>query len=208
MEKSAALERIADEIKGCDLCKQGKQGLPVAGEGNPDADIVFVGEAPGREEAKTARPFVGRSGKFLRSLIQEIGLKEQDVYITSPVKYMPSRGTPTKADIMHGQIHLMKQLTIIDPKILVLLGSVACKELLKETIQITKHHGNLIELNHRKYLVTYHPAAAIRFPKIKSALIKDFQKIMPLLNPKNAVEIVMRRRSRYDSIPRSATDKA
>lgn len=135
MSKSSALARIAKEIEKCQICKEGKSGKAVVGEGNPDADIVFIGEAPGKTEALTGRPFVGRSGQLLRSLIRESGLKEEEVYITSPVKYLPDRGTPSASDIVHGRVHLLKQLEVIDPKIVVLLGSVAVYGVLGEKYQ-------------------------------------------------------------------------
>src|SRR3712207_3427188 len=123
MNKQTALDEIAKEIENCEVCKIGKSGKAVSGEGNPDADIVFIGEAPGKTEALTGRPFIGRSGKLLRSLITSIGLKEEDVYITSPVKYLPDKGTPSLSDIAHGRLHLIKQFDVIDPKLIVLLGS-------------------------------------------------------------------------------------
>src|ERR1700685_3374875 len=102
MDKQKELDRLAREIENCKICKIGKNGKAVPGEGNPDAKIAFIGEAPGKQEAVIGRPFIGRSGQLLRSLIREIGLKEDEVYITSPVKYLPERGTPTSEDIAHG----------------------------------------------------------------------------------------------------------
>ncbi|MFZ5845746.1 MAG: uracil-DNA glycosylase, partial [Patescibacteria group bacterium] len=107
MSKRRNLSTIAREIKECQTCKVGKVGKSVPGEGNPNAKIVFIGEAPGRQEAKTGRPFVGRSGQFLRQLIRQIDLREEDVFITSPVKYLPKRGTPLVEDIKHGREHLL-----------------------------------------------------------------------------------------------------
>lgn len=176
-DEAARLKKIAREIENCKICRKGKSGKAVPGEGNPDADIVFVGEAPGKQEAKTGRPFVGRSGKFLRSLIREIGFKEENVFITSPVKYLPDRGTPTSKDIAHGRVHLVKQLQIIDPKIIVLLGSVAAQGVLEQKIPINKQHGTVIEENNKKYFITFHPSAAIRFPPIKKLIIEDFEKL-------------------------------
>src|SRR6266498_2582201 len=125
MDKQKELDKLAHEIAQCKICKVGKSGMVVPGEGNPDADVVFIGEAPGRQEAATGRPFIGRSGQLLRKMIREIGLDdEKDVYITSPVKYLPDRGTPTSSDIAHGRIHLMKQFAIIKPKVVMLLGRV------------------------------------------------------------------------------------
>lgn len=182
MNKQKALENIAQEIQQCSMCKEGKSGHAVPGEGNPDALIVFIGEAPGKTEAKTGRPFIGRSGQLLRSLIREVGLKEEDVFITSPVKYLPDRGTPTPKDIAHGRIHLQKQLDIIDPKIIVLLGSVAVQGVLQSRIPVKQRHGKVIEKDGRTYLVTLHPAAALRFPPLKKLLTEDFQKLKHLLD--------------------------
>ncbi|MBI2033346.1 MAG: uracil-DNA glycosylase [Candidatus Levybacteria bacterium] len=181
MKKQQLLDTIASEIEKCDLCKKGKSGKAVPGEGNPDADIVFIGEAPGRTEAKTGRPFVGRSGQLLRSLIREAGLKEEDVYITSPVKYLPDRGTPAASDIAHGKLHLEKQLAVIDPKAIVLLGSVAVQGVLGYKIPVKTEHGKIIEKDGRTYLVTLHPAAGLRFPPLKELLIEDFKKVKTLV---------------------------
>lgn len=188
MEKKAArLEVIAREIENCKICKKNKSGKAVPGEGNPDADVVFIGEAPGKQEAKTGRPFVGRSGKFLRSLIREIiGFKEDKVFITSPVKYLPDRGTPTSKDIAHGRVHLLKQLEIIDPKVIVLLGSVAAQGVLDQKIPIRANHGKILlrqltDQDDKMYFVTFHPSAALRFPQIKKLIIDDFQKLRSIL---------------------------
>jgi uracil-DNA glycosylase len=192
------LDKIALEIKNCKTCKVGKSGLPVPGEGNPDADIVFIGEAPGKKEAATGRPFIGRSGQLLRGLIREAGLREEDVFITSPVKYLPNGpdgtpgGTPKPSDIAHGRIHLMKQFEVIQPKVIVLLGAVATLGVLKiptsprlrgaRKIQVKKDHGMIIEQEGRKHLITLHPAAALRFPPLKLLMKEDFVKLKSLLS--------------------------
>lgn len=183
MNKQNQLEQIAKEIEKCELCKIGKHGVAVPGEGNPDADVIFVGEAPGKQEAVTGRPFIGRSGKLLRSLIREIGLREEDVYITSPVKYLPDRGTPTSADIAHGREHLLKQFAVIQPKVVMLLGRVAAEGVLEEKVAVTTEHGQVIdERDGIKYFLTVHPAAALRFSKkYKPMLQEDFFKLKKLL---------------------------
>jgi DNA polymerase len=181
MNKDKALAKVTEEIVACKICPMGKSGLPVVGEGNADAEVAFIGEAPGKQEAKTGRPFIGRSGKLLRSLIKEVGLKEEDVYITSPVKYLPDRGTPTSADIAHGRLHLIKQLNIIQPKIIVLLGSSAVQGVLEEKLPIMKVHGTVVEKEGRKYFITLHPAAAVRFQKFKVLLLEDFKKLKKLV---------------------------
>jgi len=184
MDKQKALDKIAKEIENCEVCKVAKSGRAVPGEGNSDADVVFIGEAPGRQEAATGRPFIGRSGQLLRSLIKGIGLDdERDVYITSPVKYLPDRGTPTSQDIAHGRIHLMQQFAIIQPKIVVLLGRVAAEGVLQKKVFVSKEHGAVIDKKDGiKYFLTYHPAAALRFPnKFKPLLQEDFQKVKKIL---------------------------
>ena len=183
MNKEQALERIAAEIARCRLCRKGGTGKAVPGEGTPDARIVFIGEAPGREEAKTGRPFVGRSGKLLRQAIRDIGLDEAEVFITSPVHYLPLRGTPSTAMIHHGRQHLFEQLSIIKPEMIVLLGNSACVALLDGKVEITKKHGTQVKREGRTYFITVHPAYAIRFTKGKELLISDFARLKRLIGP-------------------------
>lgn len=178
MNKTKELQKISREIENCSICKQNKIGKAVPGEGNPDAKIVFIGEAPGRNESLTGRPFIGRSGKLLRSMISSVGLEESGVFITSPVKYLPDSGTPSFSDIEHGKIHLRKQLDIINPKFLVLLGNVACMGILEDNIMCTSRHGELIE---GRYFITVHPSAAMRFPRIRKIFEEDFTKLKSLL---------------------------
>lgn len=190
MTKQQALEKVNQEIIACTVCPENKSGVPVVGEGNPDADVVFIGEAPGKQEAKIGRPFIGRSGMLLRSLIREIGLKEENVYITSPVKYLPNGpdgkpgGTPKPADIAHGRIHLIKQLEVIQPKIVVLLGRVAAEGVLQKKVAVASDHGQIIEERDGiKYFLTVHPAAALRFSiKYKPIIEDDFHKLQSLLS--------------------------
>ena len=184
MNKQKELDAIAIEIAACSVCKEQKIGVAVPGEGNPDADIVFIGEAPGKNEAKTGRPFIGRSGNLLRKTIrEELGLDdEKDVYITSPVKYLPERGTPTPADIAHGRTHLTKQLDVIDPKIIVLMGSVAAQGVLQEKIPVKSEHGKVLERNGKKYFITVHPAAGLRFPPLRKTFLEDFSTLNKILH--------------------------
>lgn len=188
--KQQALEKIAKEIEQCNVCKMNKSGKAVPGEGNPDADVVFIGEAPGKKEAVEGHPFIGRSGQLLRGLIRGIGLDDsKDVYITSPVKYLPNGkdgspgGTPTSQDIAHGRIHLMEQFAVIQPKVVMLLGRVAAEGVLEKKVAVAKEHGQIIEEKDGiKYFLTLHPAAALRFPnKYKPLLEEDFAKLRDLL---------------------------
>lgn len=181
MDKAIALQKIAKKIARCAECKADKSGLSVPGEGNPDADIMFLGEAPGKNEAKIGRPFIGRSGQLLRRMIREAGLNEADVYITSPVKYLPDRGTPTKEHINHGKTHLSKQLEIIQPKIIALMGATAVFAMFGKTMPIMKVHGNVIKENGYTYIIMLHPAAVLRFPKYAPLMKADFKKLKTLI---------------------------
>ncbi len=177
VDKKHKLLKITQEINRCALCRRGKIGKPVPGEGNPNARVVFIGEAPGKKEAETGRPFVGRAGKLLRSLIKDAGLSEKAVYITNPVKRLPKYGTPKKPDIIHGRTHLRKQLAVIKPKLIVLLGRVAASAFFDKPISVTKIHGRIIAQGSIRYFITLHPSAALRFQKFKKILVGDFKKL-------------------------------
>lgn len=178
--KQKALDAIAQEIARCKICKRGKVGKAVPGEGNPRAKLVLLGEAPGKTEAQTGRPFVGRAGKLLRQILANIGIAEEDVFITSPVKYLPSYVTPTPADIAHGKLHLDKQLAVIKPKLIVLMGNTAVQAMLNKKLPIAKVHGTLIKEKPYTFLITYHPAAPLYSPRLRAELVKDFNTVASL----------------------------
>lgn len=187
-EKAKALDKIAKEIEKCNVCKEDSIGVAVVGEGNPDADVMFIGEAPGKQEAASGRPFIGRSGQLLRKMIRNVGLDDQnDIYITSPVKYLPRRGTPTSKQVAHGKTHFDKQVEIVNPKLMVLMGSVAAQGALGEKIPVKTRHGEVIERNGRKYFITLHPAAGLRFPPLKKLIDEDFAKLQTLLEQQKLV---------------------
>ncbi|MGE5392735.1 MAG: uracil-DNA glycosylase [Candidatus Saccharibacteria bacterium] len=158
------------------------------GEGNPDADVVFLGEAPGRTESETGRPFVGRSGQYLRQLIRSLGLDDvKDVYITSPVKYFPKQGHgPKPSEILHGKQHLMDQLKVIQPKFIVLLGNTAISAMLGKSRPALSHHGTFMAEEGTEFYLTIHPAAAIRFKKFRKIIEADFRRLGRLLSNKFA----------------------
>ncbi len=184
-DKKRALEKIADEIKKCKECRKNKYGLPVPGEGDPNAKVMFIGEAPGIEESKVGRPFIGRAGKFLTKMLNSIGIKREKVFITSPVKYYPGKRAPNIKEIRHGMLHTKKQIEIIKPKVIVLLGNTALKALIDEKAKISKLHGKIIKKNGIIFIPTFHPSAAMRFPKIKEKMEKDFKKIRRFLKSFN-----------------------
>jgi DNA polymerase len=181
MNKQKLLEKIACEIELCEECMKGGTGKPVPGEGSADAPVMFIGEAPGREEARTGRPFVGRSGKFFRGMIRETGLREENVFITSPVHYFPVAGKPSAAMIEHGRTHLARQIEIIEPRIIVLLGTTACRALLGRNVEIAKEHGSTLIRNGRTFFISFHPAYAMRFPEGREKFIQDFAGLKTLL---------------------------
>lgn len=181
MSKEQKLARIAREIEQCKVCQKHTLGNAVPGEGDPNAQVLFVGEAPGKEEAAIGRPFIGRSGKLLRKLIASIGLTQRDIFITSVGKYLPASGTPSMLQILHGREHILEQIAVIRPKIVVLLGSVAVQGVLGEKIPIRTRHGSKIEKNGLVYFITFHPAAALRFPHFRKDLESDFLKLKQII---------------------------
>jgi len=181
MDKRQELQKLEKEVLLCKICPIGKSGKMVFGEGNSSAKVVFVGEAPGRKESESGRPFIGRSGQLLRLQIRSIGLTEEEVYITSPVKYLPDRGTPTRQDIEHAKIHFDKQIKIINPKIIVVLGSTAAKALINRPVFIAKEHGQIVFQDGVKFFLMYHPAAAIRFQKLRKVFEGDFKRLKKTL---------------------------
>ena len=180
MNKLNELGKIAREIESCPVCAQGGTGKPVPGEGTGDVPVMFVGQAPGRTEARTGRPFVGTSGKFLRRMIAGIGLDETSVYITSPVHYLPVSGKPSPAMIEHGRIHLLKQMEIVEPRVVVLLGSVAARALLGLRGS-AREHGAVLEKDGIQFLISCHPAYAMRFPEGRRQFVRDFATLKALL---------------------------
>lgn len=181
MNRQKELEKIAREIEQCPVCKRGGTGRAVPGEGSAEASVVFIGEAPGREEAKTGRPFVGRSGQYLRGMIAELGIEASSVFITSPVHYRPMSGKPARALIAHGRSHLLKQIEIIKPRLIVLLGNSACRAMLEKNVEIAREHGTLLEKNNMHFFISCHPAYAVRFPQEKRNFIRDFATLKGLL---------------------------
>lgn len=181
MSRSHQLEMLAKEIRKCMECKKHKIGLPVVGEGSITSGIMFIGEAPGIEESRTGRPFVGRAGKFLDGLISSIRIKREEIYITSPIKYYPGRRPLRKNEILHGRVHLLKQLDIIDPKLIVTIGRVALFALFKRYLKVEEIHGRELKWNDKLVFPTFHPAAAMRFSRIRRLTRDDFRKLRRLL---------------------------
>jgi DNA polymerase len=164
-----SLKIISDEITECKKCPLYKHALHgVPGEGPANAKIFFIGQAPGANEDKTGRPFVGRAGKYLANMIESIGLKREEVFITSSVKHFPPKNRPPIEKEIHAcRPYLLRQLAIIKPEIVVLLGKTA--------------EGIKPSLNNKHIIVTVHPSAAMRFSKMAERMKKDFQQLKKLL---------------------------
>jgi DNA polymerase len=181
--KSKTKQDLLDQIKAdilkaniCpDLAKTATQ--LVFGDGNPDADIVFIGEAPGKNEDEQGKPFVGAAGKFLNEMLESIGLSRDDVYITNIVKYRPPNNRdPLPEEKETFLPYLQAQLDIIQPKIVVTLGRHSLNCFLPE-LQISKVHGQPKRFNGQVYLPLFHPAAALYNGAMRQTLVDDFAKI-------------------------------
>lgn len=170
------LKEKLKEWKGCDLHKTATQA--VLGEGNPNAEVMFIGEAPGQKEDELGRPFVGAAGKFLDELLGSIGLKRSDVYISNVVKYRPPENRdPTPEEKEQCMPWLMLEMALIKPKVVVPLGRHALGHFLaKETI--TNAHGKPYKLTDQTWVFPiYHPAAALHNGNLRSSLEEDFQNL-------------------------------
>jgi uracil-DNA glycosylase len=180
--KQKQLEEIRNKIlkdKVCeDLARQATQ--MVFGDGSPDAELVFVGEAPGKNEDIQGKPFVGAAGKFLNEMLEMIGLGREDIYITNIVKYRPPNNRDPYPDEKSAFLpYLQSQIDIIKPKLIVMLGRHAMESLLPG-LKISQIHGQPKRVNGQVYLPLFHPAAALYNGDMRQTLIDDFAKI-PLI---------------------------
>ncbi len=182
MSNSIELTQLHHEIKTCKKCqlfKGTKQSVP--GEGPADARIMFIGEAPGWNEDQQGRPFVGAAGQFLDHLINSIGLKREEVYITNVVKHRP----PDNREPLPGEIEacrpwLDRQIEIIRPKVIVTLGRYSMARFFPDKT-ISKVHGTAVKKDGVLYFAMYHPAAALHQGNLRATLEADMLKIPPLL---------------------------
>lgn len=179
MTKEEALAEVAKRIAACERCKYIPGQKPVPGEGNPDAEIMFIGEAPGAKENETGRPFVGAAGKFLAEMLNSIGLERDDVFIANIIKYQPpGNRDPEPQEVSLQLPFLKKQIAIIRPKLICFLGRHSMNAFLGDLGQtISQLHGQLIEKDGQWYLPLYHPAAALYNGGMRNTLMEDFQKI-------------------------------
>ena|ERR1035438_8207197 len=159
----------------------------VFGDGNPDAEIVFIGEAPGKNEDKEGLPFVGAAGKFLNEMLAMINLKRSDVYITNIVKYRPPNNRdPLPEEKQEFLPYLEEQLEVIQPKIVITLGRHSLNCFLPD-LQISQCHGKPMKYKGRVYLPLFHPAAALYNGGMRQTLIDDFNLIPLILKKINLI---------------------
>ncbi len=179
-----SLDRIRDDITPtCTRCKLHKARKQIVfGVGNPKAQLVFVGEGPGRDEDEQGEPFVGRAGKLLTDMIAAMGLRRQDVYICNVVKCRPPENRlPEKDEIAACSPFLMRQLGVISPKVICCLGACSAQTLLNTTQGISRFRGEWFDFRGAKLMATYHPAYLLRNPAAKGEVWKDLQKVMAVL---------------------------
>ncbi len=176
-----ALRMIREDIGDCTRCRLHKQGRKqiVFGVGNPNADLMFIGEAPGADEDEQGEPFVGRAGQLLNNMIKAMGLRREDVYIANIIKCRPpGNRTPERDECDTCSPFLMRQIEVIKPKAIVALGAVAAKTLLAINAPMSEFRGRWYDFRGTKLAVTYHPAFLLRDPRQKKETWKDLQMVM------------------------------
>ena len=188
VERAAALREYAEQTAGCTRCAlAGGRTQVVFGAGNPDADLMFVGEAPGFHEDQQGVPFVGQAGKLLDKLLGGIGLTRADVFVVNVLKCRPpGNRDPLPDEIAACEPHLFRQIELIEPTLVATLGNFATKLLSGRPTGITRVHGyeQEVTLGARTVLLypLYHPAAALYTPSMLKVLEEDFARIPGLLS--------------------------
>jgi uracil-DNA glycosylase len=184
MTPERALRVIREDIGDCTRCVLHKQGRKqiVFGVGNPRAEIMFIGEAPGADEDQQGEPFVGRAGQLLNNMITAMGILREDVYIANIIKCRPpGNRTPERDECDTCSPFLMRQIEVVKPKIVVALGAVAAKTLLGVNDAMINLRGRIYDFKKTKLAVTYHPAYLLRDPRQKKETWKDLQMVMKYL---------------------------
>ena len=183
----AQLEADVAACRRCRLCEARTNVVP--GEGNPRAKLMFIGEGPGRDEDLQGRPFVGRSGELLTRMIRAIGMEREDVYICNIVKCRPPQNRNPEPDEAEACLNYLRaQVALVQPKVVVLLGKIACRYTLREEISVMRSHGQWFERKGVWFMPTFHPSFLLRDPARKREAWEDFQKIRAKLDELNGEE--------------------
>jgi DNA polymerase len=178
-----SLQTLASEVEacqGCGLSRSRRQA--VFGSGSPDADLLFVGEAPGEEEDRQGKPFVGKAGELLTRIIEAMGYRREDVYIANVLKCRPpGNRDPGPHEIERCSGHLWRQIDLIRPRVICALGGFAARTLLGSPDGIGRLRGRIHNLRGVRVMATYHPAYLLRNPPAKRQVWEDVQKIRDFL---------------------------
>jgi DNA polymerase len=190
MDKREELGKLEKEI-AADASLPLRESNLVFGEGNPNCEVMFIGEAPGLNEDRLRRPFVGRAGQLLDDLIKEVGWRREDVYITNVVKRRPPENRdPSPEEIDAYSPYLTKQIEIINPKVIVAVGRFAMNYFLPEA-KITRDHGRVFRVGGRLVVPIFHTAAALRSVEMMNQLREDFRKLPDIAAGKSLAEEVL-----------------
>ena len=184
--KEEGLKELEEQVRQCARCSLSRGRLnAVPGEGSADAKLVFVGEAPGAEEDKQGRPFVGRAGALLTKIIASIGLKREEVYIANCLKCRPpANRNPLPEELVQCESYLVEQLEIIKPRVICALGKFAAQQLLKTETPISRLRGKTYEYHGVTLIPTFHPAYLLRNASGKRPVWEDMKKIRRILEGK------------------------
>ncbi|MEF3191176.1 MAG: uracil-DNA glycosylase [Campylobacterales bacterium] len=181
---SESLEELRQEVMACHLCDLSKSRRHIVfGEGNPAARLMFIGEAPGASEDEEGRPFCGRSGAMLTDMIRNVlRMQRSEVYITNILKCRPPLNrTPTEEEAHLCRPWLFRQIEIIKPQLMLLLGATALRYLFNETLPVSKARGRIWDYRGIKVVVTYHPSYLLRNPSAKKETLQDLLLLKSLL---------------------------
>ena len=176
LREATRLEALATQIRSCVQCPlHATRTRAVPGEGSPSARLMLIGEAPGREEDQRGQPFVGAAGRFLDEVLAGSGVSRSDLFITNTVKCRPENNRPPRKREVDTctSLYLFEQIELVNPALIMLLGSVATKKLLGVN-SVNEVRGRVIEHNHRKYLAGYHPAASFYREDMAENIRQDF----------------------------------
>ena len=191
-DKSQKIGQIIDKIKNFDTPLKKTAKNLVVYDGSFDAKVMFIGEAPGRDEDTQGLPFVGRAGQLLNKMLSAINLKREEVYITNVVNWRPpDNRTPTDDEILQFLPFLQEQIDVVNPDFIFLLGGVAAKAILSTPLALGKlrgswHEYQSLQLNKKIYTIaSYHPAFLLRSPQYKKASWEDLQMLQKKINEKN-----------------------
>ncbi len=178
-----SLEKIAADVRGCPLCKLARSRKnAVPGEGQISAKIMFIGEAPGRSEDEKGKPFVGAAGRILDNLLKKAGIERSQVFITNIVKCRPPNNrVPEEDELIACRPYLDRQIAIIKPKVICILGRTAYASILGGS-SISANRGKIVERAGQKYFSTFHPAAVIYNKSLRSTLEADLKKLAAEIN--------------------------